>query len=128
MLVDSPAGRRWTYGELGVAIDALACGLAAKGIGKADRVGIWAELRGMFLVQYATAKIGAILVNINPVSDPRVIGQAHVAFGKRPLISRATSVTHRVRPRSQPVTAPPARSGMFAVPTTGKRGAEAEER
>ncbi|WP_063019795.1 AMP-binding protein [Nocardia niwae] len=66
-LVDRPSGRRWTYRALGAAVDALACGLADQGIGKGDRVGIWApNCAEWFLVQYATAKIGAILVNINP--------------------------------------------------------------
>ncbi|WP_063050675.1 AMP-binding protein [Nocardia arthritidis] len=66
-LVDRPTGRRWTYRALGTAVDALACGLAGRGIGKGDRVGIWApNCAEWFVVQYATAKIGAILVNINP--------------------------------------------------------------
>ncbi|MFC9439097.1 AMP-binding protein [Nocardia sp. NPDC057030] len=66
-LVDKASDRRWTYRELGAAIDALATGLAARGIGKGDRVGIWApNCAEWFFVQYATAKIGAILVNINP--------------------------------------------------------------
>jgi fatty-acyl-CoA synthase len=66
-LVDRPTGRRWTYRALGAAVDALACGLAGRGIGKGDRVGIWApNCAEWFIVQYATAKIGAILVNINP--------------------------------------------------------------
>ncbi|MGK8556353.1 AMP-binding protein [Nocardia gipuzkoensis] len=66
-LVDRPSGRRWTYRELGAAVDALACGLAGRGIGKGDRVGIWApNCAEWFLVQFATARIGAILVNINP--------------------------------------------------------------
>lgn len=66
-LVDKASGRRWSYRELGAAIDALATGFAARGIGKGDRVGIWApNCAEWFFVQYATAKIGAILVNINP--------------------------------------------------------------
>ncbi|MBF6464289.1 AMP-binding protein [Nocardia beijingensis] len=66
-LVDRPSGRRWTYRALGAAVDALACGLADQGIGKGDRVGVWApNCAEWFIVQYATAKIGAILVNINP--------------------------------------------------------------
>ncbi|MEV0076916.1 AMP-binding protein [Nocardia neocaledoniensis] len=66
-LVDRPTGRRWTYRELGTAVDAVATGLAARGIVAGDRVGIWApNCAEWFLVQYATAKLGAILVNINP--------------------------------------------------------------
>ena len=48
-------------------IDALAYGLLQQGIVKGDRVGIWSPNRSEWVVtQYATAKIGAILVNINP--------------------------------------------------------------
>ncbi|MFJ6749998.1 MULTISPECIES: AMP-binding protein [unclassified Streptomyces] len=66
-LVDVPGGRRWTYTELGRAVDEVALGLLAKGVGKGDRVGIWApNCAEWVLVQYATARIGAILVNVNP--------------------------------------------------------------
>ncbi len=66
-LVDRTAGRRWTYRELAAEVNALALGLVAQGIGKGDRVGIWSPNRAEWtFLQYATAKIGAILVNINP--------------------------------------------------------------
>jgi fatty-acyl-CoA synthase len=66
-LVDIPAGRRWTYAELKADVDALALGLLAAGIATGDRVGIWApNCAEWTITQYATAKIGAILVNINP--------------------------------------------------------------
>ncbi|WP_405484592.1 AMP-binding protein [Nocardia sp. NBC_00511] len=66
-LIDHTTGLRWTYRELAAEVDALALGLLAAGIGKGDRVGIWAPNCPQWtLTQYATAKIGAILVNINP--------------------------------------------------------------
>jgi fatty-acyl-CoA synthase len=66
-LVDVPAGRRLTYAELAAEVDALALGLLAAGIAKGDRVGIWAPNCAEWVyTQFATAKIGAILVNINP--------------------------------------------------------------
>jgi fatty-acyl-CoA synthase len=66
-LVDCPSGRRWTYEQLGRAVDEVALGLLAAGVAKGDRVGIWApNCPEWVLVQYATAKIGAILVNVNP--------------------------------------------------------------
>ncbi|WP_371645861.1 AMP-binding protein [Streptomyces sp. NBC_00597] len=66
-LVDLAAGRRWTYAELAADVDALALGLLDLGLAKGDRVGIWAPNRAEWtLVQYATAKIGAILVTVNP--------------------------------------------------------------
>ncbi|MFK4221912.1 AMP-binding protein [Streptomyces sp. NPDC019890] len=66
-LVDVPAGTRWTYAEFGAAVDQLARGLLGTGVAKGDRVGIWAiNCAEWVLVQYATARIGAIMVNINP--------------------------------------------------------------
>ena len=71
-LVDRSAGRRWTYAELAADVDALALGLLEMGIAKGDRVGIWApNCAEWTLTQYATAKIGAILVNINPAYRAR---------------------------------------------------------
>ncbi|MGX1805452.1 AMP-binding protein [Nocardia sp. NPDC055321] len=66
-LIDHPTGLRWTYREFVAEVDALALGLLAAGVGRGDRVGIWAPNCPQWtLVQYATAKIGAVLVNINP--------------------------------------------------------------
>ncbi|MCG7524061.1 AMP-binding protein [Streptomyces sp. OfavH-34-F] len=66
-LVDVPSGRRWTYAEFGAAVDELARALLASGVAKGDRVGIWAvNCPEWVLVQYATARIGAVMVNINP--------------------------------------------------------------
>lgn len=71
-LVDVAGGRRWTYRALAEEIDALASGLLAAGIGRGDRVGIWApNCPEWVFVQYATAKIGAILVTINPAYRAR---------------------------------------------------------
>jgi fatty-acyl-CoA synthase len=66
-MVDVAAGRRWSYRELNAEVDALALGLAGAGLVKGDRVGVWSPNRGEWtLVQYATAKLGVVLVNINP--------------------------------------------------------------
>ncbi|MFJ9673930.1 linear/branched/unsaturated fatty acid:CoA ligase LbuL [Streptomyces sp. NPDC101221] len=66
-LVDVPSGRRWTYAEFGAAVEEVARGLLAKGVTKGDRVGIWAvNCPEWVLVQYATARIGVIMVNVNP--------------------------------------------------------------
>ena len=71
-LVDRPTGQRWTYTELAADVDALALGLLEMGITKGDQVGIWApNCAEWTLTQYATAKIGAILVNINPAYRAR---------------------------------------------------------
>ncbi|URN10799.1 AMP-binding protein [Actinomadura madurae] len=66
-LVDRASGRRWTYEQLQDDVEAVALGLRDLGVVKGDRVGIWApNCAEWMLVQYATAKLGAILVNINP--------------------------------------------------------------
>ena len=58
---------RWTWSEFAQEIDVLAAGLIALGIGAGDRVGIWSPNRVEWLLtQFATARIGAVLVNINP--------------------------------------------------------------
>ncbi|MGO9198170.1 MAG: AMP-binding protein [Acidimicrobiales bacterium] len=66
-MVDVPSARRWTYRQLDGDVDTLARALLARGIERGDRVGIWSpNCAEWVLVQYATAKIGAILVNVNP--------------------------------------------------------------
>jgi len=87
-LVDRTTGRRWTYAELAADVDALALGLLELGIGKADRVGIWAPNGPEWtLTQYATAKIGAILVNINPAYRTRELDFVLNQSGTRLLIA-----------------------------------------
>jgi fatty-acyl-CoA synthase len=66
-LVSRQQGFRATYRELWEMTGACARGLLARGVKKGDRVGIWSPNRFEWVViQYATARIGAILVNINP--------------------------------------------------------------
>ncbi len=58
---------RWTYRELGERVDAFAAGLLALGFEPGERVAIWAPNCAEWVVtQFATAKAGLILVNINP--------------------------------------------------------------
>ena len=79
---------RWTYGELGERVDRLASGLLAAGIEKGDRVGIWSpNCAEWVLVQYATAAIGAILVNINPAYRTHELSYALTQSGVRLLAS-----------------------------------------
>jgi fatty-acyl-CoA synthase len=66
-IVSLHQGVRMTYAELKAATDVFARGLAALGVAHGDRVGIWSTNTWEWIVaQYATPKIGAILVNINP--------------------------------------------------------------
>lgn len=66
-LVSLHQGLRYSYSELHCQVELAARGLMALGVGTGDRVGIWSPNNAEWvIVQYATAKIGAILVNINP--------------------------------------------------------------
>jgi fatty-acyl-CoA synthase len=108
-LVDRTTGRRWTYAELAADVDALALGLLDLGIGQADRVGIWApNCPEWTLTQYATAKIGAILVNINPAYRTRELEFVLNQSGTRLLIaaerlktSDYAAMIAEVRPRCE---------------------------
>ncbi|AOW92054.1 AMP-binding protein [Rhodococcus sp. WMMA185] len=87
-LVDRPSGRRWTYAELARDVDAVAVGLLSRGIEKGDRVGIWApNCPEWTMIQYATAKIGAILVNINPAYRTHELRYVLDQAGIRLLVS-----------------------------------------
>jgi len=58
---------RWTYNELKTRVDAFAAGLLALGLAPGDRIGIWSPNNAEWVItQFATAKAGLILVNINP--------------------------------------------------------------
>jgi fatty-acyl-CoA synthase len=87
-LIDVAGDRRWTYRELNDEIDLIARGLMALGIERGERVGIWApNCPEWVLVQYATAKIGAILVNINPAYRTHELRYVLTQSGVRTLIS-----------------------------------------
>ena len=71
---------RLTYGEFDSKVDALARSLLAIGIDTGDRIGIWSPNNAEWvLVQYAAARIGAILVNLNPAYRSQEI---HYALGQ----------------------------------------------
>ena len=66
-LVSVEQGHRFTYAEFSDEVDRVARGLMAMGVAQVDRVGIWSpNYTEWVLVQYATARIGAVLVTINP--------------------------------------------------------------
>ncbi len=70
-------GRRLTYRELAGEIDLIARGLLGLGFSKGDRIGIWATDNIEWLVvQMATARIGVIVVNINPAYRPQELAYA----------------------------------------------------
>ncbi|MFC1416147.1 AMP-binding protein [Streptacidiphilus cavernicola] len=93
-LVDCAGGRRWTYAAFDAAVDDLARGLLAAGTGVGDRVGIWApNCAEWVLLQYAAARAGAILVNLNPAYREHEIGYALRQSGTRLLVA-ATRTRH----------------------------------
>jgi fatty-acyl-CoA synthase len=88
VLVDVPAGRRWTYAAFDADTDTLARGLIAAGLAAGDRVGIWApNCAEWVLLQYATAKAGIILVNVNPAYRSYELSYALRQSGVRVLVS-----------------------------------------
>ena len=87
-LVSCSQDVRFTYTQLAAAVDELARGLLGAGIARGDRVGIWSpNCAEWVLVQYATAKIGVILVNINPAYRTSELEYALRQSGCRMLIS-----------------------------------------
>jgi len=87
-MVDCPTGRRWTYAQLGADVDRVALGLLAMGVEKGDRVGIWSpNCAEWVLIQYATAEVGAILVNINPAYRTHELAYVLRQSGVRLLVS-----------------------------------------
>lgn len=90
-LVECASGRRWTWAELQADVDAVARGLVGAGIRKGDRVGIWGPNSAEWtLVQFATARVGAILVNVNPAYRTHEFSYVANQSGMRLLVA-ATS-------------------------------------
>ncbi|MFI7544303.1 AMP-binding protein [Actinoplanes sp. NPDC049599] len=97
-LVDVPSGRRWTYAQFDEAVNEVARGLLARGINKGDRVGIWAPNCAEWVItQYATAKIGAILVNVNPAYRTHELEYVVRQSGLRLLVSAVAFKTSDYR-------------------------------
>jgi fatty-acyl-CoA synthase len=81
-------GVRWTWREFLAEVDAFASGLAGLGLRKGDRVGIWSPNRHEWLVtQFATARMGLILVNVNPSYRVHELGYALRVSGVRAIVS-----------------------------------------
>jgi fatty-acyl-CoA synthase len=97
-MVDVPSGRRWTYRQLDADTDTLARGLLAAGIGTGERVGIWSpNCPEWVLLQYATAKMGAILVNINPAYRTHELAYVLRQAGIKLLVSAESFKTSDYR-------------------------------
>jgi len=97
-LVEFASGRRWTYAELDRDVDDVARGLLAAGLEKGDRIGIWApNCAEWTITQFATAKIGAILVNVNPSYRTHEFSYAVIQSGMRMLVSASAFKTSDYR-------------------------------
>jgi len=97
-LVDVPSGRRWTYAGLDADVTALALGLLAKGVEAGDRIGVWSpNCPEWTLVQYATAKVGAVLVNVNPAYRSHELAYVAAQSGMRMLVSAVRHKTSDYR-------------------------------
>jgi fatty-acyl-CoA synthase len=92
-LVVRRQGVRWTYAELKVRVDAFAAGLLALGLDPGDRVGVWApNCAEWTITQFATAKAGLVLVNINPAYR---LSEAEYALNKVGCRALVTAVRHK---------------------------------
>ena len=87
LLVSMQQGRRFTYSEFDGLTDQLAKGLLRLGVKKGDRVGIWAvNCWEWVAVQFATAKTGAVLVNVNPAYRTHELEYALEQSGTETLV------------------------------------------
>ena len=106
-LVSRHQGLRYSYAELDAAVDEVARGLMALGLVRGDRLGIWSpNCAEWVLVQYATAKLGVILVNVNPAYRTSELEYALRQSGCRVLVSAESfkdsdyrAMVDEVRPR-----------------------------
>jgi fatty-acyl-CoA synthase len=97
-LVDVPSGRRWTYAELYEWSQRVAAGLDALGVVKGDRVGIWSpNCPEWVAVQFGTALIGAVLVNINPAYRTHELEYVLNQSGVKALVSATVHKTSDYR-------------------------------
>ncbi len=84
---------RWTYAQMKERVDALAAGLLALGLEPGDRIGVWAPNCAEWAVtQFATAKAGLILVNINPAYR---LSEAEYALNKVGCKALVTAIAHK---------------------------------
>lgn len=95
-LVVRHQGIKLTYEQLGQRVDAVAAGFWKLGLRPGDRIGIWApNCVEWTLTQYASARIGAILVNLNPAYQSDEIGYALAKVGCKALVCAHTFKDNR---------------------------------
>lgn len=105
-LVEVASGRRWTWREFDRAVDEAARGLIGLGIAKGDRVGMWApNCAEWTIIQFAAAKAGAVLVNVNPSYRTHEFAYAVNQSGLRLLLAATRFKTSDYRGMVEEVTA-----------------------
>jgi fatty-acyl-CoA synthase len=113
---------RWTYGELRARADRFAAGLVALGLERGDRVGIWSPNNAEWVVtEFATARAGLILVNINPAYRVHELQYVLTKVGCKALVSATTfrgadylGMIHEIAPELEAAT--PAELRSAALP------------
>jgi fatty-acyl-CoA synthase len=102
-LVVRDQGVRLSYREFGARVDALAAGLLSLGLAPGDRVGIWSPNNAEWVItQFATAKAGLVLVNINPAYR---LSEAEFAFSKSGCRALVTATRFKTSDYASMVTA-----------------------
>ncbi|MBP6677863.1 MAG: AMP-binding protein, partial [Paracoccus sp.] len=115
-LVFREHGLRLSWREFAQAVDRLATGLLALGVGRGDRVGIWSPNRPEWvLTQFATARIGAILVNVNPAYRLAEVEYALRHVGVRVLVTADRFKSSDYVGMLQDLLPPPPASGAFSA-------------
>ena len=113
--------RRWSYQKLNDDVDRLARAMLAMGVAKGERIGIWSpNCAEWTILQYATAKIGAVLVNVNPAYRSHELEFVVKQNGMRMLVAAASDKhsDYVAWPGMRPVT----------VPTSGRSSSSRESR
>ncbi|MGM9474672.1 AMP-binding protein [Pseudarthrobacter sp. YS3] len=119
--------RRWSYTKMNDDVDRLARALLALGVAKGDRVGIWSpNCAEWTILQYATAKAGAILVNVNPAYRSHELEFVVRQNGMRMLVAAPSDRTadYVGMSRQALATCPDLRELVF-LPDSGTEGLDA---
>lgn len=119
--------RRWSYTKMNDDVDRLARALLALGIAKGDRVGIWSpNCAEWTLLQYATAKSGAILVNVNPAYRSHELEFVVKQNGMRMLVAAPSDrISDYVGMARQALAACPDLRELVFLPDPGVDGLDA---
>ncbi|KWR88333.1 AMP-binding protein [Cupriavidus sp. IDO] len=89
-------GVRWSWREFAEAVDSLAAGLHALGMVKGDRIGIWSPNRAEWLLtMFATARLGLVLVNVNPAYRLAELEYALNKVGVKAIVAAESFKTSR---------------------------------